>query len=169
MCREGDCGRGEGRERGGRGVIYVFDIGLRDQPLFSHIHIHRQYSSHGLHNSHALLLAETTPLQIFHERIRVEMVHIRRRVQMRRFMLFWFFDCRGAHLKHRFEWLGGAGFVFADGVGGGLFGMGFRGVEFGGSGGGVAHCGCNCSVTGDVWLVFVTVFGFWGCLLLRFF
>ena len=77
---------------------------------------------------------------------------------MRRFVLFWLFDRWGAHLKHRFERLGGAGFVFADGFGGWLFGVGFRGVELVGAGGRVAHRGCDCGVAGDVWFVFVFVY-----------
>ena len=139
----------------GDGGQYVFDIRLRHQPFLRHIQIHRQLPPHSLHNRHTLLLAKPTPLQIPHERKRIEMVHVGWRLQMRRFMLFLLLGLRGAHLQDRFERLGGAGFVIADGVGRRLFGVGLRGLELGGTGGGVAHRGSDGGVTGAVWFVLV--------------
>ncbi len=82
---------------GGEGR-YIFDVGLGDEPFLRYVQIDRQQPPDRLHDRHALLLAETSSLQILHERKRVEMVHIWRRVQMRRFVLFRLLGCRGAHL-----------------------------------------------------------------------
>ena len=149
-----------GGKGGGRRGQYIFDIRSRNKPFLCNIKVYRQQASYCLHDRHALLLAEPAPFEILDEGKRVEMMHVRRRVEMRRFVLFRFLDRRRTHLEDRFEWFGGAGFVVAEGFGGRLFGVGFGGVEFAGAGGGVAHRGCNGGVAGTICFVFARVFEF---------
>lgn len=99
-------------EDGRGGEKYILNIALADQPIPRNIKILSQVPTHSFHKRDALRLAIAPLLEVLYEGEGVEVVHVGRGLEMRRFVLFvlfWRF-----HMENAFEgllvwWFGAEG------------------------------------------------------------
>ena len=78
---------GGGRRKEGGENSYVFDVGFAHEAFFRDVEVYGEKTAHGFHEGDALVLGEGAFLEVFDERVRVEVVDVRWCLEMWGFVL----------------------------------------------------------------------------------